>query len=400
MNSDITTVISDIFTHYGALVEKTDDECLQYICPRTLSKALEIPEEGSLVFKYDHACDDAVLASYDSDLFRHLENLFADRGRLAGALFKPPHSFYVEKIEKDIYDKIAFSNATFRMDSTDTATMVYVLVFFKYTALSDEKQEGLIALLINKTNLSVIPVYDEAYFLFTELDELPHSPMSLDEETIRAISASFSVASLLVKENIADYIKSLNRRLNRDIKRVHEYYETLKKETRYVIKNKALSLDKYAHMIIEEPQAAGDVIEQGIKERTIKGEGIEKLYDKLDAIDTEEKWKEQDLRDKCTLKIQVEPITTLYIETYAPIFWVTLKRRLNSRLFPVTYNPILKRLDPLPCESCFYPQSPYFICDDTLHIVCSRCFITCQECGKTYCKACHKEKCPKCGRTH
>ncbi len=71
------------------------------------------------------------------------------------------------------------------------------------------------------------------------------------------------------------------------------------------------------------------------------------------------------------------------------IHFSIIKRRLASRQFPVTYNPLTRHLDPLPCESCFHPKGAFYICDDRLHIVCAGCFRTCPDCSKQYCHACN-----------
>ncbi|HLC16453.1 MAG TPA: hypothetical protein VJL89_09535 [Thermodesulfovibrionia bacterium] len=399
MNSDISEVVANIMTHHGALIEKTDEGCLEYICPKPLARLLEIPEEGSLVFQYNHTCEGAVHASYDSEMFQNMEFLFEQRGRIAAVRFEPSQHLNPEKIAKNLADQIGFSNATFRMDRTETINLVYLLVFFKYTALSDEKQEGLLCLLINRFNLSITPVPDEITLPMAELQSPKNPPHNIEAGTIAAIRSSFSAASLIVQEMMAEFIKSLNRRLNRDIMRINEYYETLKEETRAAMRKKALSNEKYSAVIRENPLQWETILDKHIENKTIlQVEGIAQLYDKLDAIETEQAWKEQDLLDKYTLKIQVKPVTILQIETTAPVFRINLKRRQSSRPFPVTYNPLLKRLDPLPCESCFYPHPPYYVCDDKLHIVCSRCFIPCPNCGKSYCMACHKEGCPKCSK--
>jgi len=399
MNPDINEVVANIMTHHGALIEKTKEGCLEYICPEPLARLLEIPEEGRLVFQYDQTCEGAVHASYDSDMFQNMETLFEKRGRIAAAQFEPSYTLNPEKIAKNLSDQIGFSNATFRMDRTETANLVYLLVFFKYTAISDEKQEGLLCLLINRLNLSITPVQDELTLPVAELQTPKHPPHYIEADTIAAIRSSFSAASLLVQEMMMDFVKSLNRRLNRDIKRINEYYETLKQETKEAIRKKTISNEKYSAIVRENPLNWRTILDKHIEERTVlQVEGTAQLYDKLDAIATEQTWKEQDLLDKYTLKVHVKPITILRIETTAPVFRINLKRRQSSRPFPVTYNPMLKRLDPLPCESCFYPRSPYYVCDDKLHIVCSRCFISCTNCGKSYCMACHKEGCPKCGK--
>jgi hypothetical protein len=118
----------------------------------------------------------------------------------------------------------------------------------------------------------------------------------------------------------------------------------------------------------------------------------------MEAIEAEKNWKVQDLVSKYALTVRLEPLCGLILETQAPIFWIEIKRRLSSRAFPLGYNPILKRLDPLPCEACFNPRGGTFVCDDQLHLLCSHCFKKCPECGRPYCSVCSKGGCPRCGK--
>lgn len=396
MNTDITEVVEKIVTHHGAVVERTGNGCLEYICPESLAKDLEIPEEGTLVFQYDHTCDKPVHASYDSEMFQNLERLFQKHGRIAAVQHVPSYTIRQDKIAKSLYEHIGFSNATFRLDRTEILNVVYLLVFFKYTAISDEIKEGMLSLLINRYNLSITSVRDETDSIMADLHEMKRLPRRVEEETVKAVRNSFSAASLLVQDMTVDFIKSLNRRLNREIKRINEYYETLKDETRIAIRNKALLKEEYITQYHKNPREFEAILAKGIEDRTLEAEGTSQLYDKLDAIEIERKWKEQDLQEKFALKVQIDPVTTLHIESRTPVFSIILKKSKATRRFPVTYNLLLNRFDHLPCESCFYPQSPWYVCDDKLHIICSRCFPPCPKCGKNYCMACHKEGCPKC----
>ncbi|MBI5853987.1 MAG: hypothetical protein HZB35_01895, partial [Nitrospirae bacterium] len=167
--------------------------------------------------------------------------------------------------------------------------------------------------------------------------------------------------------SLSDFSKSLERRLNRDIARVRQYYQTLAEEA----------------MRIAAKKAAG-------------GEDRDKAQRKIEAIETERTWKIQDLVAKYRLTLQTEPIALVRIETKAPIFWLALKRRKGRRSFPLTYNPLVKALDPFPCEGCFYPKKAPFVCDDRLHLVCPGCFAACPQCGKEICRACRPRGCPKC----
>lgn len=427
-------VIADILTHNGAILARSEDGSLEVLAPPHVSKALKVPEYTRLRFSYAEISDGTTYASYDSEFFTSLGNLFAGRGRFSIASCES-YTPNIEKLSRLISEKIAFSNATFRLGKSEVKNISYLLFYFKYVALSDEKREGILSLLINEANLSTLPFEHDA----TELKEIEDKPQDtvkhrkavpfarqhsktfhrqnwpkagIERHEIKKVfQSACSVSTRLVEERMADFIKSLERRLNRDIRRVYEYYDTLKKETKKVLKKKALAkamselnllqkMEEHASrhdmQAIERLQQDIDSrIEKQIEDRTIKGDGIDKLFNKLDVIEAERKWKIQDLVAKYALNIKIEPVSTIRINTQSTVFWINIKRRLSSRQFPITFNPMTRQIDALPCESCFNPQKPYYICDDELHIICARCFKTCPDCGKKYCIACYNI-CPKC----
>jgi hypothetical protein len=248
-------------------------------------------------------------------------------------------------------------------------TFHYLLGFFRYTALSDEKREGLISLLVSSLNLTAGAPGERLVEIMGGLQESVFDQETKPEIT-KLFPAACSAASAAVAEELDLFIKSLDKRLNRDIKRVFEYYETIKFETQKTIEKRIRSGEQSA----------------------------EKQREKVEAIETEKRWKVQDLISKYALNVRIEPVAAIVIATHSPVYWVEIKRRLSSRRFPITYNPMLKKWDPLPCESCFYPRGGYSICDDQLHIVCSACFKKCPQCGKPFCSACHKDRCPRCSK--
>lgn len=370
LSRPLSKVISDILTLHGAILEEKADDSLEYLSPPSLSKRLGIPEHGRLSFSYHHFSEETISASYDSELFRAIEKVFSGKDKMAMAAYLS-YLPNIEKLSKVIPEKIVLANATFRLQEIETHAITYLLAFFKYVALSDEKKEGLFSLLVNELNLSTQSPAENLMDIMEELKEPESNPKQPRQETIKAFQAGYSAASLLVEEEISHFTKSLERRLNRDIKRVFDYYEALKCETQKYIEKKTLFGEN---------------------------EGAEKLSSKLDAIEAEKKWKIQDLISKYALNIRLEPVSAIVIETRSPIFWIEIKRRLSSRRFPLTYNPLVKKMDPLPCEACFSPRGGYYICDEKLHIICASCFKTCPECDRQYCSACHKRGCPKCNK--
>lgn len=367
-------VIADILTLEGGLLERTEDGCLEFVVPPSLSKTLGIPEHGKLNFVYHSFDESTTTASYESEFFRSIERLFSERGNTAKAVYSSqlPN---IEKISKWVSEKIALSNATFRLQKVENQRVAYALTFFKYVALSDEKREGILSLLINEQNLSTFALNGSLTAFWEDLKEADEI-LTRSEGISNALQAGLSAASVMVKEEFKPFIKSLERRLNRDIKRVFEYYETLKVEIRKAYEKKFFPGK-------DSPEEQNE-------------EGKRILSEKLDAVEGEKKWKIQDLVSKYALNIRIEPVCIIDIQTESLVLWLEIKRRLSSRTFLLTYNPFLKKVDFLPCESCFYPRGTYYICDEKLHILCATCFRKCPDCGKQYCSACHPEGCPRC----
>ncbi len=364
----LSEVLSDILTLQGAILEKKDANSLEYLLPSSLSQTLGIPEHGKLSFTYYPSDEETINASYDSELLKSLEKVFSGKGRWASARFfsRLPN---IEKLSNGVVEKIVLSNATSRLKEVQIRSVTYLAAFFKYVALSDERREGLFSLLANELNGSVQPLTDDLIEIFEEIKEPDQNSRQPGEEDVKALRAASTAASILAQEELYPFINSLEKRLNRDIRRVFDYYETLKSETR---------------------KAMDDHMEK-------HGQEGKRLPEKLDAIEAEKEWKVQDLISKYALNVRIEPVSVIAIETETPVFWININRRLSSKLFPVTFNPLNKRMDPLPCEACFSPRRGYYICDDKLHIVCGDCFKKCPQCGRRYCSACHRLGCPRCG---
>lgn len=379
LSRSLPEVITEVLTYEGAVLEKKDDGSLEFLLPPSLSGTLGAPEHGILSFSSHPSLEGAITISYESEIFKTIEKIFWGKGKMAGAAY-PSHLPNIDKLSKWMSEKVVLSNATFRLQKAENQAIAYVLIFFKYIALSDEKREGVFSLLVNKRNLSALLLNDNLTDLLFDLRDPDQVVATTGQETLKAIRAGLSAASLVVKEEFAPFVKSLEKRLNRDTTRVFNYYETLKVETQKALEKKGLS-------------------GKGSGEGMTTPDGVEKvLSGKMDALEGEKRWKIQDLISKYALNVRIEPVCVIDIETQTYVFWIEIKRRLSSRVFPLTYNPFLRRMDPLPCEACFYPRGGYYICDEKLHILCAACFPKCPECGRQYCSACSKAGCPRCSK--
>ncbi len=373
MNKTLPEILADILTLYGAIVSNGEDENgLEYLASKELAEQLRIPEYGKIGFSPDlpGGGGEIIPGHYDSELFRSLESFLGKKGKVCSVAV-PPFFPNTEKTSRVIASSIGFSNATFRLQSTEQGRIPYILIVFKFVGLSDDKKEGLCAVMVNALTLSTrIINEDQAEEILRVLQDykseaVPGGP----DIKMDILRAAHSAAAVAVEEKLNDFTKSLERRLNRDITRVYGYYETLKGETIKLIEKAGKNSD---------------------------AEEIKKKSGKLDAIELEKKWKIKDLVSKYTLLIDIKPVCVTRIETRSTLFWININRRNETRPFPLTYNSLLKQLDTLPCEACFYPKGSYSVCDARLHIVSGDCFKACPQCQKKYCGACYRNGCPKC----
>src|SRR3989304_3426237 len=121
-------VITDILTYNGAIAEPADNGVLDIICTTDRSETLNIPEYARLYFSHEAQSDDGIYASYDSDVFSSMAKLFSVKGRFSEAKFEASFQPKMDKVTKSISEKIAFSNATFRIEKTEQKNIPYLLI--------------------------------------------------------------------------------------------------------------------------------------------------------------------------------------------------------------------------------------------------------------------------------
>jgi hypothetical protein len=57
---------------------------------------------------------------------------------------------------------------------------------------------------------------------------------------------------------------------------------------------------------------------------------------------------------------------------------------------------LARALEPPACEFTASTHRPRLVCDDALHLVVPAALAPCPACSRTFCRACHPERCPKC----
>jgi hypothetical protein len=355
--------VAEILELSGAAVEKSGER-LEALLPSEASKILQTPEQAVLYFNAEHAQSDGELVTFQSDFVDRLFALMQSNGNYAQLSLK---DLYLKQGAKGAAEqRFMVLNGLGRSLDANARHLSYAQFNFKYTAVSDEKKEGLVTAVVNEHTLadaSLIPVqlnWVESVEQF-HLTDFPQEPFE------KVYVAACRLAEPLIHRQLAEFHKSLNRRLQRDIHRLTEYYGSLIAEIR-----------------------------RKIARRGLEGKEREDEESRIRATEQELQRKIADQRDKYALKIHVEPVNLLRLFMPAMVVNFEARFRKTTRELPLVWNPLIKDFEAVPCQSCSIGLYSFNVCEDKLHTICADCF-KCAGCRRAVCHVCHPKKCPKCG---
>lgn len=352
----------------GALVERIEPAGLEALLPAELAAQLRTDELLRIGFGTELP-PAAQRISLESDWLERFGGLLNPSGRrLRTALADP--GLALSSPEKLLEHSLSLPNAVYRFNGMAGAWTRYLVLLFRYTALSDEKREGIVKVGINLNQGSAIdPFVDEL---------LPHAlnpdAMSVVTPVAKDLPADWPAPRLksyinralpaLIHDHLHLFLQGMQRRLDRDLARVFEYYESLREES-------LLKLKK------QKTDSARETL-------------------RIEAAAREYQAKVVDLKQKYDLSVSVE--LSQMLEILSPVQRINLliKRRKGERKLALDWNPLVRKLEPLPCEWGYAKDPARIVCDEALHLVSPAGHAPCADCGKEYCRACHPRQCPKC----
>jgi hypothetical protein len=359
-----------LLEHEGALVELLDPQGLEAMLPENLQRAIGAPEFLRLGFAAELPAG-TERASLESDWLEKFSRLIDDRGRrlkFALSAEVPP----LGHVERMVERNVVLQNAVYRFSRVEPAWTRYLIFIFRYTAISDEKREGIISFGINLINGSAIDSMVDQ-LLDSAVDENATeaatkpapSQLPADWTAERLKKAITRAAPIRVRAQLSQFVNGMQRRLDRDLERLHEYFGGLREESWRKLKRQK-----------------GDAARERLR---------------IEAAEREYQAKVSDLKQKYDLRVEIEPVQTLELISQVQRVSLAIKRRKGERKLALDWNPIGKQLDPLPCEWSFVAEGLRVICDDRLHIVSPTGHAPCPQCGKEYCQVCSPRRCSKCG---
>ena len=243
-------------------------------------------------------------------------------------------------------------NAVWRLRDAKPAWTRCLLLAFRYTAISDERREGLIWLGFNAGTGAVLDGD-----IVGRLRQLLAGDMEwrAPDGDLRGEAGPACDAPMLaerargrleyhVRRDLEPFLRAMRRRLDRDCGRVHAYHDDLRRTAQM----------KLAGL----RSATGDKAESDRKRETLRVAAIEREYAaKLD-----------DLRHNYALRVTVDWVQGLVL--FAPVhrYEVLIKRRKGERIVAIDWHPAARMMEPPLCDWGLGLERARLVCDDHLHL--------------------------------
>ena len=375
--SELRDFVADLLERKGAAIEALGPDGLEVLAPEPVRKAMGWPELAHLGFGTERT-DGAIPIGLEGDWLDRFGALLADEGRWSERGVRSPAAVPAPNDPERVLERaIDLPNAVWRFQGMSATCTRCLMLGFRYTAVSDEKREGLIWLGFNlHTGAVVSNILARLRPALAQMADW----QAPEQATRSAAGPGWSAARLearlrplldrQVRDSMEPFLRAMRRRLGRDRNRVHAYHDDLR----------SASLNRLAALA----GAQGDRAEADRRRETLRVAAIEREYRaKLD-----------DLRHNYALRVTVEWVQALDLYVLVQRFDVLIRRRKGERVIQLDWHPLVKTAELPPCEAGLGLDRVRVVCDDKLHLTEPAGQAPCPSCGKPFCRACY----PVCSR--
>lgn len=366
--------VARLMSAEGADVELVEPCGLEFIAPTRLQQSLQVPEFGKLGFG-SGAQTNSQPVTFESDWIQRLGDVLGNRGRTSRRMLYVEMPSLAEP-ERILRHTLVLQNAVYQFVSAAATWTNYLVCSFRYEAFADEKREGIVKIAINLGTSSPvdesISAFETALAAEDDLNEIsnPRGPALYDPWNRDRLDKLFRAALPgRIRQHLSQFLAGLERRLERDSSRLFDYYDGLRKESFKRSRKQEADQDNETRTVLAKSRIA--------------------------AIEREYRAKVQDLEQKYALKVEVQAIQARFLTMLVRRFDLIVKRRKKERRLQLDWNPLTRKLERPMCEYTHGEASSYIVCDDALHIVSPESHSACNDCGKDYCRACHRSRCPR-----
>ncbi len=315
---------ADLLAQQGALVEPIEPEGLEVLASSPVQQALGVNEFFRVGFGATLPAG-ATRVGIESDWLERFGHLLGQHGRCARVVLHSDARAPSDP-QRVLEHALALDNATFRLLDVVPGWTRYVILDFRYSAVSDEKRDGVLRLGVNlATGALPDAVLDQlAPWLVADgaAAALPaDADLPPDWQRDRLLELVDRALRPRLDTVLEPFVKVLHRRLERDQERLYAYHNDLHREA----SRRLLQL------------AAGEA-------------GRQREEQRIEAIRREYQAKLDDLSRQYAMRVEVEWVQTLELVMAVQRFTVQIRRRKAERVVQLDWNPLARRLETPACE--------------------------------------------------
>ncbi|MGK7914552.1 MAG: hypothetical protein AB4038_03275, partial [Prochloraceae cyanobacterium] len=324
MDNQILKTINQMVTLIDGVAEWTDATSLEVLLPKKIASALKVGELVTFTTSAD-TNSSSYFVTYNSDILERFEELLDNSGYVASFAVKYDGYLKQSGFEKLVAETLRPLNGLIRVQNAVPAITPYVLFNVNYTAEAMEKRLGMVSFWVN--GITGVTGVDLGDALLWTVDRIASGPTeeraALNYEQLLQIGSQHS--EQLIERELLPWRQKNQRQLQRDEKRITEYY---------------------SDMIGE--------IKGRIKKRNIEGEEKEREKNRIEATRMELKRKLVDLHERSRLLVTAQLHSALIVWLQTVHINCQLIRKKQKRDLVAVWNPYQKQVEPLRCSCLLY----------------------------------------------
>ena len=341
MDNQILDTINQMVTVQGGVAEWTDARSLEVLLPKKIASALEVGELVTFTTSADTNGSSSYFVTYNSDILERFEGLLDNSGYVASYGIKYDGYLKQSGFEKLVTETLCPQNGLIRVQDAVPAITPYVLFNIDYTAEASEKRLGMVSFWIN--GITGVTGVDLGDALLWTVDRRS-SPSIEDQEAINypeLLQIGLQHSEQLIERELIPWQQKNTRQLQRDEKRITEYYQDIIGE-----------------------------IKAKIKKRKLEGEEKEGEKNRINATKLERERKLLDLHERSSIEVTASLHSALIVWLQTVHINCQLIRKKQKREVVAVWNPYHKQVEPLRCEKSNNPVTNFYLTDESAQIIC------------------------------
>ncbi len=243
---------------------------------------------------------------------------------------------------RDLTDKINqtfdWQNARAKCQIAEPALVEYHLWTLLGSLQSEDVWESIIRVAVNAESQAVVQLPD----VLQESEVIGDSAATDPGEPSTYATAIVEGRRRLIAES-AHFVNRIEQRLERDRKRLQDYYQALSREA------------------------------TGSKRRTAVVPSAEEIAAKKQAVDLELRRKLAELNEQYAMQAVLRPVVVARVRVPVLVVPVAIQRKQAIREYRLYWNSLSKKFDPLSCSRCRRTTFSARFTNEAVDLLCAAC---------------------------